>query len=193
MSTANSVILQLQNDLQEANSTTGASDTTIHDAILTLISGYGSGNTNIKHTGTITYNANYSHVEHQCNSSKYFIIIKATGTLPESTDDIWRAINVIGMYDSNGMPFNNSTYTNISAGSRYKDGTFSTVVWAGNNSTENKFDFTGNSLLQGIEYQWELYDLTNFCTSSVDTVTINEINDMVVEYFENKTVLEVEL
>ena len=27
---------------------------------------------------------------------------------------------------------------------------------------------------------------------TVDTVTVNEINDMIVEYFENKTVSEVE-
>lgn len=43
MSTANSVIAQLQSDLQFANDTTGASDTTIHDAITTLVSGFGGG------------------------------------------------------------------------------------------------------------------------------------------------------
>lgn len=43
MSTANSVITQLQSDLQFANETTGASDTTIHDAITTLASGFGGG------------------------------------------------------------------------------------------------------------------------------------------------------
>ena len=32
----------------------------------------------------------------------------------------------------------------------------------------------------------------NSGSSSVDTVTVNEINDMIVEYFENKTVSEVE-
>ena len=30
------------------------------------------------------------------------------------------------------------------------------------------------------------------CLGTVDTVTVNEINDMIVEYFENKTVSEVE-
>lgn len=37
-----------------------------------------------------------------------------------------------------------------------------------------------------------IQDKLNSGSSSVDTVTVNEINDMIVEYFENKTVSEVE-
>ena len=37
-----------------------------------------------------------------------------------------------------------------------------------------------------------IQDKLNSGSSTVDTVTVNEINDMIVEYFENKTVSEVE-
>lgn len=37
-----------------------------------------------------------------------------------------------------------------------------------------------------------IQDKLNSGSSAVDTVTVNEINDMIVEYFENKTVSEVE-
>lgn len=160
MSTTNSVILQLQNDLQEANSTTGASDTTIHDAILTLISGYGGKSTEIKHSGTFTYGSNSSTITHNCNSSRYLMIIKPIGQIPESTDATWRAINIIGLYDTNGITFGTQDFNTVSAIARYNDGSYASVASYGNNSTENSFDYVSNSVLTNVEYSWELYDLS---------------------------------
>ncbi|MCD8368484.1 MAG: hypothetical protein LUC48_10785, partial [Clostridiales bacterium] len=43
MSTLSTIQAQLQSDLASANEATGGSNATIHDAIATLIGGYGSG------------------------------------------------------------------------------------------------------------------------------------------------------
>lgn len=55
-----------------------------------------------------------------------------------------------------------------------------------NKITELKSDITNlESILRAIQEKLNT-------TPSVDSVTVNEINDMIVEYFENKTVSEVE-
>lgn len=165
MGTANSVIAQLQSELDRANAATGMPAATIHDAITALISGYGSSDSGssgagaIRHSGSVTYSGNYSEVAHNCGSSKYLFIAHASG-VPEEPEDVWRAISVIGMYDANGISFNGSTYNTVAAGARYKAGSRAAVVYCSNKSTDDLFKFDGNSFPQNIECSWELYDLS---------------------------------
>ena len=163
MGTANSVIAQLQSELDRANAATGMPAATIHDAITALISGYGSSDSgsssSIRHSGTVTYSYNCAEVYHNCGSSKYMFIAHASG-VPEESEDVWRAISIIGLYDANGISFNGSTYNTVAAGVRYKAGSRAAVVYCSNKSTDDLFKFDGNSFPQNIECSWELYDLS---------------------------------
>lgn len=164
MSTPNTVISQLQSDLQRTNDTTGLSDTTIHDAISSLILGYGTGTGAVPQTrkfqGEITPTASQSIINHNCNKTRYLFIINAEGSL-EDTGGAWYVKSVIGFYDENGINFNNATYNTVSAAHRIKDGTGATIVLSGNNSTNNKIGYSGNSMPIGVKCTWELYDLSD--------------------------------
>lgn len=165
MSTPNSIIFQLQSDLQRANDTTGLSDTTIHDAIESLISGFGTGTG----TGSISQAKKFQGetiiasgnkgIEHNCNKTKYLFVISAENA-PEDTGGVWYAKTIIGFYDESGINFNNSTYNTVSVGHRVKDGTSATAVWCSNASTSNLFQHMGNGFPVGVKCSWELYDLT---------------------------------
>lgn len=165
MSTPNTVISQLQSDLQRANDTTGLSDTTIHDAISSLILGYGSGDGVVvvpqtrKYQGEVIIEDNTG-IEHSCNKTKYLFIAKAEG-VPDVTNGAWYAKTIIGFYDANGIEFNGSIYNSISSGHRMKDGTNGTAVWCGTGSTSNLFKHQGNSFPVGVKCTWELYDLSD--------------------------------
>lgn len=161
MSTPNTVMLQLQSDLQRANNTTGLSDTTIHDAIGSLILGYGSAviPQTRKYQGEVIIQNNAG-IEHNCNKSKYLFIANAE-SVPDVTDGVWYVKTLIGFYDENGINFNGSTYNTISAGHRMRDGTSGTVVWCGTDSTNNLFKHQGNGFPVGVKCIWELYDLSD--------------------------------
>jgi hypothetical protein len=163
MSTPDSVLSQLQSDMQRANNITGKSDVTIHDAISSLILGYGNGSANTagkKFQGEVTFTSNKSAIEHNCNKTKYLFIIKAE-SVPEVTNGVWFAKTIIGIYDEAGIDFNNSTYNTVSAGNRFKDGTSGTTVWCSDKSTSNSFAYSGNSLPSDVKCIWELYDLSD--------------------------------
>lgn len=165
MSTPSTVILQLQSDLLRANEATGSSDTTIHDAISSLISGYGDSVTiPQKFQGEYTPTGNNG-IPHNCNSTKYLFIVTTESDL-SSTDGAWYAKTIVGLYDENGINFNGASYNTVSAGHRIKDGTNGTVVWCGNGSTANLFLHNGNGLPFNVKCTWELYDLSGVIQES---------------------------
>ena len=165
MSTVDSVLSQLQSDIQLANNTTGRSDVTIHDAISSLILGYGNGGGAVKKYQGEYFPSNNAGIAHNCNKNKYLFIVKAE-SMPEVTDGVWYAKSIIGFYDENGMEFNDTVYNTISSGHRMKDGTSGTVVWLSNASTNNLFHYKGNSLPIDVKCTWELYDLSEASTET---------------------------
>lgn len=88
-----------------ANATTGETDTTLTDAIQSLIDGFGGGVE--VYTGTFTPSTNTTTFTHNLNLSKYAFILyldNAESVLPSQFGN-YSTIWEIGMYDQSGNLF----------------------------------------------------------------------------------------